>query len=174
MKEYRIPILPVTVPSPENARLSPKEKDVMVLWCEGKAEKEIADAVHCSVQTVKYHKSRIRTKTGLADAVSLARWWKGEQLTGMDLWDRLTDREKEIAALYCAGWNEDQVAKRVGLSRATIGTKLQVIERVLDVDGRRGLIVLMAQTGRISTEKPPRSDASPDKLIRFGRNVARA
>ena len=55
-------------------RLSPREREVLQLIAEGKSSKEIARALHISLETVKTHRKRIMEKLEIHDASSLTRY----------------------------------------------------------------------------------------------------
>ena len=56
-----------------NYNISKRELDVIQLICEGKTNKEIADKLFISIDTVKDHNSRIFQKTGVTNRTQLAK-----------------------------------------------------------------------------------------------------
>jgi DNA-binding NarL/FixJ family response regulator len=52
-------------------KISKREQEVILLICEGKANKEIEDELFISLQTVKDHIYRIYQKTGVKNRVQL-------------------------------------------------------------------------------------------------------
>lgn len=52
--------------------ISPREREIILLVCQGKSNKEIVDALFISLPTVKDHISNIYRKTGVANRVQLA------------------------------------------------------------------------------------------------------
>jgi two-component system response regulator NreC len=60
--------------TPQGARLSNREVDVLRLIALGYTNKEIADELFISVRTVETHKSRIIQKTGLRARSQLTRF----------------------------------------------------------------------------------------------------
>lgn len=54
------------------AELTPREKEVMALFLEGKLNKQIADALDISMKTVEVHRARVLEKMGVKSAVELA------------------------------------------------------------------------------------------------------
>jgi len=56
--------------------ISAREKEVLGLICEGRTNKEIADILYISLQTVKDHTSRIYKKTGVKNRVQLVAFLK--------------------------------------------------------------------------------------------------
>jgi len=58
---------------PTDFGLSPREREVATLVAEGRANKEIADHLHISLDTVKRHITNVYRKTGARNRVQLAR-----------------------------------------------------------------------------------------------------
>ena len=56
--------------------ISAREKEVLMLICEGRSNQEIADILYISLQTVKDHTSRIYRKTGVKNRVQLIAFLK--------------------------------------------------------------------------------------------------
>ena len=56
----------------QQADLTDRERDVMRLVVEGRANKVIADVLHISVRTVEVHRARVFEKMGVKSAVELA------------------------------------------------------------------------------------------------------
>ncbi len=54
--------------------LTPREREVMRLVCEGMFTKEIADALSISIKTVEHHRASIMRKLGLQNTVELVRY----------------------------------------------------------------------------------------------------
>ncbi|MGQ5521815.1 response regulator transcription factor [Chitinimonas sp. PSY-7] len=52
--------------------LTPREREVMALFLEGKLNKQIADALDISMKTVEVHRARVLEKMGVKSAVELA------------------------------------------------------------------------------------------------------
>ena len=64
---------PKTIPMPMGeAPLTGREMEVLWLLCKNMSNKEIADELFISENTVKYHKANMLAKTGFAKAVDLA------------------------------------------------------------------------------------------------------
>ena len=55
------------------SKLTARQKDVLKLLAEGKALKEIADALHISVKTVEFHKRELCDRVGLRTTAELTR-----------------------------------------------------------------------------------------------------
>lgn len=51
--------------------MSERELEIIGLICEGETNKQIADTLHLSVDTVKWHRANIMSKTGCNNAASL-------------------------------------------------------------------------------------------------------
>ena len=66
----------------EAARLTPREKQIVVLICRGMRNKQIAEQLHITPGTVKVHLMHIFEKTGLKDRLSLA--VRGRELVGAE------------------------------------------------------------------------------------------
>jgi DNA-binding NarL/FixJ family response regulator len=58
--------------SAPNVRLAHREKEIISHICQGYKNKEIAQKLHISEQTVKSHCNRIYKKLGVADRLQLA------------------------------------------------------------------------------------------------------
>ncbi|PHV12336.1 response regulator transcription factor [Chitinimonas sp. BJB300] len=54
------------------AELTPREREVMALFLEGKLNKQIADTLDISMKTVEVHRARVLEKMGVKSAVELA------------------------------------------------------------------------------------------------------
>ncbi|QDQ26762.1 response regulator transcription factor [Chitinimonas arctica] len=54
------------------AELTPREKEVMALFLDGKLNKQIADSLDISMKTVEVHRARVLEKMGVKSAVELA------------------------------------------------------------------------------------------------------
>lgn len=54
--------------------LTPREKGIIKLIAEGMNTKEIADALHISVNTVESHRKNVLLKTGLKNVAHLIKW----------------------------------------------------------------------------------------------------
>ena len=52
--------------------LTPRELEILRLFCQNKSRKEMADILHISTSTVNYHINNMLTKTGHKNLVSLA------------------------------------------------------------------------------------------------------
>lgn len=64
---------PKTIPMPQGeAPLTEREMEVLRLMCRHMTNKEIADELFISENTVKYHKTNMLAKTGFSKAVDLA------------------------------------------------------------------------------------------------------
>jgi DNA-binding CsgD family transcriptional regulator len=61
--------------SPRNGRgLSPREKEILRLLAEGKANKEVAAVLGISVKTVETHRTRVLHKLNLDSLVELVHY----------------------------------------------------------------------------------------------------
>jgi DNA-binding NarL/FixJ family response regulator len=54
--------------------LTPREREVMRLVCEGMYTKEIADALSISIKTVEHHRASVMKKLGMQNTVELVRY----------------------------------------------------------------------------------------------------
>lgn len=57
----------------ESADLTARQREILQLILEGRANKEIADLLHLSVKTIEFHRARIMTKLGVGSAAQLAK-----------------------------------------------------------------------------------------------------
>jgi DNA-binding NarL/FixJ family response regulator/nitrogen-specific signal transduction histidine kinase len=55
-------------------RISPREREILLMVGHGLTSKEIADRLFISLKTVEVHRSRLMKKLGATNAVGLARW----------------------------------------------------------------------------------------------------
>lgn len=55
-------------------RISPREREILLMVGHGWTSKDIADRLFISLKTVEAHRSRLMKKLGAANAVGLARW----------------------------------------------------------------------------------------------------
>ncbi|MBX6317319.1 response regulator transcription factor [Pigmentiphaga sp.] len=62
--------------------LTPREREVMDLLIEGRANKVIADRLGISIRTVEVHRARVLAKLGARNAVELV--WRLVSSQGMD------------------------------------------------------------------------------------------
>jgi len=58
------------------ARLSPREREIAELICQGLPNREIASALNVAVRTVEVHRSRVVEKLGAANSAELAALWQ--------------------------------------------------------------------------------------------------
>lgn len=56
------------------AKLTAREVQVLVLWCNGRSIKESAWTLNISAKTIEFHRSRIRQKTGVYETTNLVRY----------------------------------------------------------------------------------------------------
>jgi DNA-binding CsgD family transcriptional regulator len=54
--------------------LTPRQKDVLLLICDGLSAKEIAARLHVSPKTIDFHKSRIADRLGIVSTALLVRY----------------------------------------------------------------------------------------------------
>ena len=59
---------------PPSMNLTPREKEIIKLTANGLAEKQIADQLSISLQTVKSHKKNLLHKTGMKNSAELAKF----------------------------------------------------------------------------------------------------
>jgi DNA-binding CsgD family transcriptional regulator len=58
----------------DQPRLTARQKQILLLICEGPATKEIADSLGISPKTVEYHKYNIQQKLKLRSTAQIVRW----------------------------------------------------------------------------------------------------
>ncbi|MDA3943147.1 MAG: response regulator transcription factor [Bacteroidetes bacterium] len=58
----------------DKQQLTPREKEILVLICDGLTNKEVADRLFISVRTVDCHKNNILQKLGLKSSVELVKY----------------------------------------------------------------------------------------------------
>ncbi len=57
----------------ESAELTDRQREILQLIIDGKANKEIADILHVSVKTVEFHRARLMTKLGVRSVAELTK-----------------------------------------------------------------------------------------------------
>ncbi len=67
----------------EKQNLTPREKEIVALVCDGLTNKEIADRLSISVRTVDCHKNNILQKLGLRSSVDLVKYAIKNQLISL-------------------------------------------------------------------------------------------
>jgi RNA polymerase sigma factor (sigma-70 family) len=68
----------------DRARLAPREQEIITHICQGYTNKEIAQKMKISEQTVKSHCHRIYKKIGVTDRLQLALYWQKMNLCGIE------------------------------------------------------------------------------------------
>lgn len=67
----------------DKQHLTPREKEIIVLVCDGLSNKEIADKLSISVRTVDCHKNNILQKLGLKSSVDLVKYALKNELVSL-------------------------------------------------------------------------------------------
>ncbi len=67
----------------EKQNLTPREKEIVALVCDGLTNKEVADRLSISVRTVDCHKNNILQKLGLRSSVDLVKYAIRNQLISL-------------------------------------------------------------------------------------------
>jgi DNA-binding CsgD family transcriptional regulator len=70
-------------PDSLHSRLSPREREVMLMMLDGKRLKEIAAILNISVKTVTTHRARLMRKLGVTDNIGLYRYGVRNGLVGV-------------------------------------------------------------------------------------------
>lgn len=84
----------------------------------------------------------------------------------LNLWETLTDREKETAAFTCLGYTNHEIAQKMVISPNTVKTHLRNTLQKFDVNSKAELQVLLASWDFRSWDKPDMDSALhfyPDK-----------
>ncbi len=68
----------------DKQHLTPREKEIIVLVCDGLSNKEIADKLSISVRTVDCHKNNILQKLGLKSSVDLVKYALKNELVSLE------------------------------------------------------------------------------------------
>ena len=68
----------------DKQHLTPREKEIIVLVCDGLSNKEIADKLSISVRTVDCHKNNILQKLGLKSSVDLVKYGLKNELVSLE------------------------------------------------------------------------------------------
>jgi DNA-binding CsgD family transcriptional regulator len=72
---------------------------------------------------------------------------RGRRKVLTQMLDRLTPRQREVAALIGGGLSNDQIAQRLVLTPGTVANHVEAILRRLDVNSRTKIAVLVAELG---------------------------
>ncbi|QIG45294.1 hypothetical protein G5V58_23350 [Nocardioides anomalus] len=116
------------------AGLSEREADVARLVAAGLSNHAVAQALHVSDHTVRAHLSRVLAAFGVATRSALpAAVRAGPPGPARLARDRLTSRQRDVAALVADGLRNAEIAARLALSERTVE------RHVSDVLGRAGL-----------------------------------
>jgi DNA-binding NarL/FixJ family response regulator len=75
--------------------------------------------------------------------------------------DQLTSREREVLILLAQGMSNAEVARKLGISEATVKTHLAHVMTKLDVGEKVQAVIAAYQTGLIQVS-PPRPNSSPN------------
>jgi DNA-binding NarL/FixJ family response regulator len=67
----------------DKQHLTPREKEIIVLVCDGLSNKEIADKLSISVRTVDCHKNNILQKLGLKSSIDLVKYALKNELVSL-------------------------------------------------------------------------------------------
>lgn len=73
----------------------------------------------------------------------------GEETEWVDLYETLTDREKEVLQLIVEGWKVEEIAERLHIRPATVGTHRTNILRKLDVHNEADVIRFAVERGLV-------------------------
>lgn len=68
------PVTPVPAAKASRARLTPREREILQLLAEGKANKEVAQLLHIAVNTAEAHRANIMLKLGLHSLAELVHY----------------------------------------------------------------------------------------------------
>jgi DNA-binding CsgD family transcriptional regulator len=127
------------------ARLSAAEEQVVRLLLEGATDKHIAGELGVTTSTVSTFMRRVRRKLGCrpgeellllhAPAPSLRR--------RLELFDRLTYSECDVACELLVGASYAEIAKRRGVSVQTVASQCAAVFRKCGVSGRRELATVL-------------------------------
>ena len=84
----------------------------------------------------------------------------------LGLWETLTDREKEAAALTCIGYTNHEIAHKMVISPNTVKTHLRSVLQKFNVNSKAELQLLLASWDFRAWDKPDMDSALhfyPDK-----------
>jgi DNA-binding NarL/FixJ family response regulator len=128
--------------------LSGREYDVAGLVAAGLKDVVIGRQLGLSPSTVATYVQRIQMRLGVSGRRQIAAWVTARtaQATRSPSPEmsrppdpsvrRLTPREREVAHLITDGVTNAVIALRLGLTRSTVGTCVQRVQRRLDLSGR--------------------------------------
>ncbi len=77
----------------------------------------------------------------------------------LNLWETLTDREKETAAFTCLGYTNHEIAHKMVISPNTVKTHLRNVLQKFDVNSKAELQVLLASWDFRTWDKPDMDSA---------------
>ena len=150
--------------------LSPRERQICEHIAQGKRNKEIAEALGISEQTVKYHASAVYRKLGMNGSAepnvnlrarAMAMLYKNPGIVDVNLeeadWRKLTALQQRICLDKVRGFTNPQIAARLGVSRDTVQFNYAVARQVLGVRDRLALALYIGKRNldRYGTETGP-------------------
>ncbi len=80
-----------------------------------------------------------------ADLLSFALVQRGAAETKLRLWQELSPREREVTALICLGYTNNQIATRLALSTPTVKTHVRNVLRKFSLSRRSDLRLVLAE-----------------------------
>lgn len=101
--------------------------------------------------------------------VSIDRWMKSLRLLDTDPYEALTNREREVLQLVAEGYSNENLAKRLGITRRTVEAHRAAMMQKLDLRNQVGLVRYAFARGLIQPPEPlspmlarlPRLDRRP-------------
>ncbi|WP_373283248.1 LuxR C-terminal-related transcriptional regulator, partial [Nocardia vinacea] len=148
----RADILPEQAPIDDQAPLTDREKQILVLVEEELTNTEIGAALGISPRTVQTYLSRAHAKLGVAGRAEMAEAARNAGL--LPSANMLSDDEADMLDLAASGKTDKAIAEELGLSEATASDRLTGILHKL---GARDRAVLV-EAARYRENSTPRTD----------------
>lgn len=130
--------------------LTPTEQRVMQGLLDGLTNKEIAEALHVSERTIKFHVSSIFKKRRVSTRTELILMRQDVGQVAKD-WDKLTDLQKRICRLSMQ-YSVLDTAKALEIGKSTAWNQQQIAFGILGVKSRIELAAYMGRYGLLDEE----------------------
>lgn len=168
---FSAPVAEIRTPHrvlPLRRELSPRERQICEQIAQGRRNKEIAESLGISEQTVKYHASAVYRKLGMSTvagpnvnvrARAMAMLYKNPGIVDVHLeeadWRKLTAMQQRICLDKIRGFTNPQIAARLEVSRDTVQFNYAVARQVLGVRDRLALALYIGKRNldRYDTDK---------------------
>lgn len=133
------------------AALTPREREVLALIGRGMRCREIAVTLGIAAFTVRKHRSNIHGKLGLHSNAQLVAYAFGGMSSSRNgqlhaVFANLSAREKQVVVLVGNGLTSKEIARRLGISPATVRKHRENVSARLGVRGMREMMACAAES----------------------------